>query len=145
MASHMSLRNEVLAPLLAAAHAARGVHALTLYLPNASLQLLAAADATDDALGAAAAADAARRSGRRQADLEGLASTSADAAAAARALLAAGSGAAAGAAAGAGAGAGAGALRVAGTWRRDGTAAAVEAPLDIVPPEVFAEARVGPP
>ena len=63
----------MLAPLLAAAHAARGVHALTLYLPNAAMQLLTAADATDAALSAAAAADAARRSGQRQADLEGLA------------------------------------------------------------------------
>ena len=32
-------------------------------------------------------------------------------------------------------------LRVAGTWRRDGTSAAVAAPVDMVPPEVFAEAR----
>ena len=111
------------------------------------MQLLAAADATDDALAAAAAADAARRTksrdaaraAQRQAELEGLASTSADAAAAARALLASGS---AATAAGARHGAGhAGVLRVAGTWRRDGTSAAVAAPVDMVPPEVFAEAR----
>ena len=137
----------MIAPLLASAHAARGVHAVTLYLPVPAVQLLAAADATDDALAAAAAADAARRTksrdaaraAQRQAELEGLASTSADAAAAARALLASGS---AATAAGARHGAGhAGVLRVAGTWRRDGTSAAVAAPVDMVPPEVFAEAR----
>ena len=145
LAPHPSLREQVLEPLLATAKAARGVHALTLWLPPASMALLSATDAADAAVSAAATAAeaAAAADSAAFAELGNARVYAKDRARAAGRALAAAADAAAELVTSGSAGAHGKFqfLEAAATWRRDGGATKVEAPLDRVPPEVYAEAR----